>query len=133
DATEASYVEANSMRHTGFIAQEVEKAATETGYHFTGINKPASDRGHYSLSYTSFIMPLVKAVQEQQGQLDKLAKGNEALNETSLSRDIELKKLKETTIKMQAAFVANQDLVAQQLKDLQAAIKKAKEQPSALK
>ncbi|HET6255755.1 MAG TPA: tail fiber domain-containing protein [Puia sp.] len=62
----AAYKEATQMRRSGFVAQEVEKAATASGYDFSGIVRPATDQGHYSLSYEEFVVPLVKAVQEQQ-------------------------------------------------------------------
>lgn len=58
--------------HTGFLAQDVEKAAKELGYSFDGIHTPANDRDHYSLAYSQFIMPLVKAVQEQQSMISQL-------------------------------------------------------------
>ncbi|QNA43210.1 tail fiber domain-containing protein [Lacibacter sediminis] len=76
--------ESITIRRTGFIAQEVEKAATETGYNFSGIIKPKSSNDHYGLSYESFVVPLVKAIQEQQLQISELKKEND-----------ELKKLKE--------------------------------------
>jgi len=65
-AVQAAYKEAAAIRRTGFIAQEVEKAATATGYDFSGIIRPRTGEDHYSLSYESFVVPLVKAVQEQQ-------------------------------------------------------------------
>ena len=71
---QASYNEAAAIRRTGFIAQEVEKAAEKTGYDFSGINKPKTAADHYSLSYESFVVPLVKAVQEQNKQIDELKK-----------------------------------------------------------
>jgi hypothetical protein len=71
--------EASKIRRTGFIAQEVEKAANESGYNFSGIIKPKTEKEHYGLSYESFVAPLVKAVQEQQKQIDDLKKENEAL------------------------------------------------------
>jgi hypothetical protein len=37
-----------------------------SGYNFSGIIKPKTQQDHYSLSYESFVVPLVKAVQEQQ-------------------------------------------------------------------
>jgi trimeric autotransporter adhesin len=55
-----------AIRMSGFIAQEVEKAATEAGYDFDGVIKPAHDKDHYRLAYGEFVVPLVKAVQEQQ-------------------------------------------------------------------
>jgi hypothetical protein len=69
-----SYDEALALRRTGFIAQEVEKAATESDYDFSGINRPKTDNDHYSLSYESFVVPLVKAVQEQQQTIETLNK-----------------------------------------------------------
>ena len=51
---------------SGFIAQEVESAANSVGYQFSGIVKPASEKDFYSLRYSEFVVPLVKAVQEQQ-------------------------------------------------------------------
>ncbi len=81
---QASYDEAAAIRRTGFIAQEVEKAANATGYDFSGIIKPKTDQDHYSLSYESFVVPLVKAVQEQQQMIDELKKinaGQKSLNE----------------------------------------------------
>jgi hypothetical protein len=52
--------------YTGFIAQEVEQVAKETGYDFSGVDAPKSDKGMYGLRYAEFVVPLVKAVQEQQ-------------------------------------------------------------------
>jgi hypothetical protein len=61
-----AYDEAMQMRRSGFIAQEVESAALKSGYNFSGIIKPKTEKEHYSLSYDAFVVPLVKAVQEQQ-------------------------------------------------------------------
>ena len=58
------------QRVTGFIAQEVEQAARQCGYDFHGISKPRNQNGLYSLNYAEFVVPLVKAVQEQQQQID---------------------------------------------------------------
>ncbi|MEW5995450.1 MAG: tail fiber domain-containing protein, partial [Candidatus Zixiibacteriota bacterium] len=52
--------------YTGFVAQEVEQAAQETGYDFSGVDAPKNDKGMYGLRYAEFVVPLVKAVQEQQ-------------------------------------------------------------------
>ena len=72
DIVLASYNEATVIRRTGFIAQEVEKAAMVTGYNFSGIIRPRSEKEHYGLSYESFVVPLVKAIKEQQQILDEL-------------------------------------------------------------
>ncbi len=50
----------------GFIAQEVERAAKEAGFDFHGVEIPNNDKSHYGLRYAEFVVPLVKAVQEQQ-------------------------------------------------------------------
>ena len=59
---------------TGFIAQEVEKAAIESHYNFDGVIKPQHDKDHYRIAYEEFVVPLVKAVQEQQQIIEDLKK-----------------------------------------------------------
>lgn len=63
-----------SYRHTGFIAQEVEQTATALGFNFSGIDKPEQPDKLYGLRYADFVVPLVKAVQEQQQQIEDLKK-----------------------------------------------------------
>lgn len=57
---------------SGFVAQEVEAAANGIGYKFNGIVKHKNDNDFYSLRYSDFVVPLVKAVQEQQFEIEKL-------------------------------------------------------------
>lgn len=64
--------EKSKIRYTGFIAQEVEKAANVSSFEFSGLIKPTHDKDHYSLRYAEFVVPLVKAVQEQQQIIDHL-------------------------------------------------------------
>ena len=59
---------------TGFIAQEVEAAAKEVGFNFHGVVKPYTKDDLYALSYSEFVVPLVKAVQEQQEEIELLKK-----------------------------------------------------------
>ena len=40
---------------------------------------PKTDNGLYTLSYAEFVVPLVKAVQEQQTEIELLKKQNELL------------------------------------------------------
>jgi hypothetical protein len=63
--------EATQMIRTGFIAQEVEQAAKKAGYDFDGVKAPRTENEYYSLSYSSFVVPLVKAMQEQQQIISK--------------------------------------------------------------
>jgi hypothetical protein len=51
---------------TGFIAQDVEEAANSIGYKFSGVDAPQNENDFYALRYSDFVVPLVKAVQEQQ-------------------------------------------------------------------
>jgi len=71
---QAACKEASLIRRSGFIAQEVERAAKVSGYDFSGIIHPKTAQEHYSLSYESFVVPLVKAVQEQQQEIERLEK-----------------------------------------------------------
>jgi len=68
DGDWATKYDIEKTRMSGFIAQEVEKAAKETGYDFSGVQKPANPDELYSLRYSDFVMPLVKAVQELNDQ-----------------------------------------------------------------
>jgi hypothetical protein len=56
--------EKEKQLETGFIAQEVEAAANELGYEFSGVDKPQNETDLYGLRYAAFTVPLVKAVQE---------------------------------------------------------------------
>jgi len=56
---------------TGFIAQEVEAAAREVDYDFSGIQTPKNEHDLYGLSYAEFVVPLVKSVQELNEKLEK--------------------------------------------------------------
>lgn len=62
--------------YSGFSAQQVEQAAKKVGYNFSGVHKPENDKDHYTLSYSTFVVPLVKAVQEQQQTIEALKKEN---------------------------------------------------------
>ena len=57
---------------TGFIAQEVGEAAKQSGYDFSGVVKPQNANDLYSLRYAEFVVPIVKAMQEQQQMIDAL-------------------------------------------------------------
>ena len=72
--------EKDNKVYTGFIAQEVEKAAREINYSFSGINIPEDpENTMYTLNYSEFVVPLVKAVQEQQTQIEKQSQEIEEL------------------------------------------------------
>jgi trimeric autotransporter adhesin len=58
-----------NIKMSGFLAQDVEKAAHDAGYDFSGVQKPADPNELYSLRYSDFVMPLVKSVQELNADL----------------------------------------------------------------
>ncbi len=69
-----SYIRNNDSskkREYGFIAQGIEEALNESGAADNGIIK-IDDKGMYSVRYNDLIAPLVKAVQEQQQQIESL-------------------------------------------------------------
>ena len=63
-----------SIRNTGFIAQEVEELANKLGYDFSGVEVPENDESMYRLRYAEFVVPIVKAIQEQQELIEELRK-----------------------------------------------------------
>jgi hypothetical protein len=67
------------IRHSGFIAQEVEAAAQSIGYDFSGVDAPQNDKSLYGLRYAEFVVPLVKAVQELAQEIELLKKENAEL------------------------------------------------------
>ena len=74
-----------NLKRSGFLAEEVEQAAKESGYDFSGLDKPGNKDDQYGLRYSEFVIPLIKAVQEQQIMIEELRS--------------EIKELKENTTK----------------------------------
>jgi trimeric autotransporter adhesin len=85
------FTASKATRQHGFIAQEVAKAAEGLGYDFDGVHKPINGKDYYSISYASFVVPLVKAVQEQQ----QLIETQSAVNEKMQQAIADLKKANE--------------------------------------
>ncbi|MEK7255963.1 MAG: tail fiber domain-containing protein [Bacteroidota bacterium] len=72
EATRRSREEKSQIRYTGFIAQEVEAAAKQVGFDFSGVDAPQNETGLYGLRYSEFVVPLVKGMQEQQVEIGNL-------------------------------------------------------------
>ena len=64
------------IQFSGFIAQEVESAASTINYDFSGVDKSGEIMG---LRYAEFVVPLVKAVQELDEMNKELQSENEEL------------------------------------------------------
>lgn len=101
---QAEAARAATIIYNGFEAQEVEAAARQLNYNFSGVDKPQSKDGLYGLRYSDFVVPLVKAVQE-------LSRDNETKEEkiNNLQKQIdELKAMigsKQLTVNNQQAAV----------------------------
>jgi trimeric autotransporter adhesin len=65
--------------YSGFVAQDVERAAKSVNYDFSGVDAPRNDKDLYGLRYANFVVPLVKAMQELAQQYDELKTENEKL------------------------------------------------------
>jgi hypothetical protein len=63
--------------YTGFVAQDVEKAAKSLNYDFSGVDAAKNNKDLYGLRYSDFVAPLVKAVQELSAENDSLKSQNE--------------------------------------------------------
>ena len=88
--------EKEKILYTGFVAQEVEAAAAELGFLFSGVDAPKNNKDTYGLRYAEFVVPLVKAVQEQQAQIEELKKQNaelKALQQQNIALLLRLEKL----------------------------------------
>ncbi|MFT6177382.1 MAG: hypothetical protein ACJAUF_001298, partial [Bacteroidia bacterium] len=66
------YLASSSIVRTGFIAQEVEAAAQKIGFDFDGVSTPQNETDLYGIRYAEFVVPLVKAMQEQQAIITEL-------------------------------------------------------------
>ena len=72
--SQQAIVDKEAMVFSGFAAQEVEQAAKDAGYEFSGVDKPKNANDFYGLRYADFVVPLVKAMQEQQQMIKDLQK-----------------------------------------------------------
>ena len=70
-----------TVDHPTCPPMEVEAAAKKLGFDFSGVDAPKNENDMYGLRYAEFVVPLVKAVQEQQTiiqnqqkQIDELKK-----------------------------------------------------------
>ena len=107
------------VRFTGFIAQEVEAAAQNVGYEFSGVDAPKNGKDYYGLRYGTFTVPLIQAVQEitEQNQIledrkeeliqeiKRLKSENERLSQQSLPRLAENESLQVRLEEIEQNFV----------------------------
>jgi hypothetical protein len=82
-SADSSKFEIEKIKQTGFIAQEVAEAANSIGYDFSGVTIPANENELYSIRYSEFVVPLVKAVQELEALVKKQQAEIELLKKNS--------------------------------------------------
>jgi hypothetical protein len=87
------------QRFIGFLAQDVEKAAKESGFDFPGIDVPKNEKEVYSLRYVDFIMPLIKGMQEQQQMINEQKTMINEQHKRIEQLEEEINKLKELMMK----------------------------------
>ena len=81
------------VRYSGFVAQDVEAISDSMGYDFSGVDRPESQNDFYALRYAEFVVPLVKAVQEQQAVIETLQSSNDELNAKIDEQDAMLRQI----------------------------------------
>lgn len=103
------YTASSNIVHSGFIAQEIEAAAKAVGYDFDGLYKPQNETDTYGIAYSQFIMPMVKAMQEQQAMIEALKAENAALKANASSTEADINLLKAQVEKLNnSAFGSKQ-------------------------
>jgi trimeric autotransporter adhesin len=95
------------VMYDGFIAQEIDSILQKQNIKtFSGLSKPKNDSEHYSVSYSTFVVPLVNAVKELDEKNTQLATENEQLK-------AELAKMKAANSTLKASVEKNsQDIEA---------------------
>jgi trimeric autotransporter adhesin len=113
ESTLKSRDEKSAIRYTGFIAQEVEVAVNELDVAFSGVDAPTGKSGHYGLRYADFVVPIVRAIQQQQQQIETLSPAG---MEVLLEEMEEIKLVNERLIASEESLRAeNQALESRQL------------------
>ena len=106
-----------SVVYSGFIAQEVEKAAQEINYDFSGVDVPENDNSLYGLRYAAFVVPLVKAVQELDAENGKLKSDNGVLKSEVESQKSEIEELKSRLDKIEETLNSNSGNISSEQKN----------------
>ena len=101
--------EKEKIIQSGFIAQEVETAAKELGYDFSGVDKPKNENDLYGLRYAEFVVPLVKGMQEQQLTIEELKKANEIMQRTNALQKNLVEDLLKRIQKLETSFTTKNE------------------------
>ena len=98
--------------YTGFVAQDVENAAKDLNYDFSGVDKPDNANTLYGLRYSDFVVPLVKAVQELSIKNNSLQ--NQNLIQQKINADLQkqINELKQIIISNQSSAISQQSAIS---------------------
>ena len=103
--------EKSAITYTGFVAQDVEKAADSVGFTFSGIDKPKDGtQSFYGLRYGDFVVPLVKAVQELSASSNSKDSAINALQEKFDSLQTQVNALKALLLAKNASGISGASL-----------------------
>jgi len=114
------------MLQTGFLAQEVQKAAMELGYEFSGVDAPKNGNDLYGLRYSDFVVPLVKAVQQQQDSIEKQKKTLDEQQKINEKYKTAISVLEEKTITQQKEMKEANAILLEQILNMQKQIDEMK-------
>jgi hypothetical protein len=108
--------------YDGFIAQELDSILQKQGIKsFSGVIKPSDTEGsYYTVSYSTFVVPLVNAVKELDVLTEKLKANNEKLTAENAALTAELAQLKKDNAALKASVNKN----SQDIEAIKAALKK---------
>ncbi len=96
--------EKSAISYTGFVAQDVEKAADSVGFAFSGIDKPKdANQSFYGLRYGDFVVPIVKAVQELSAKSDSK---DSVINAMQVATQAKFDSLQTQIIELKAMLLA---------------------------
>ena len=107
DAEWEGKYEIEEMRFSGFIAQEVEKAAELLGYEFSGVDAPKNENDIYGLRYSEFVVPLVKSVQELNEELQSKSQKVAELEQQNKELLLEVEKNSERLKNLESVLQLN--------------------------
>lgn len=74
-----AWADAAQVRHTGLLAQEAAAAVDALGRCEDIVHVPMEEHDHYTVGYASLVVPLVRAVQQQQERIAALRASNQEL------------------------------------------------------
>jgi hypothetical protein len=102
--------------YSGFVAQDVEKAAKSLNYDFSGVDTPKNDKDLYALRYAEFVVPLVRSVQELSKLNDEKDSKMNDLQKQIYEKDTKINDLQKQVDKIIELISGDKNIPAPQIK-----------------